>query len=328
MRLGKVSDSVLKRSVLKKIKTHREEVILGAALGEDCAFLQFEEGDVVGVTTDPVTCSKVGSGKAAVYNVTNDLAAGGAMPVAVLVSALFPKKTSEDKIKAHMEEIEEVCAALNIQLAGGHTEITDAVTRPVLTLTGIGKAKKDEITLTRGAKPFQDVVMTKWIGLEGTYLLAKERRSELVTRYPESMIDAAEEFERFLSVIPEAATAIKSGVSAMHDVSEGGVFSALWQLAESSGVGLEIDMKKIPVKQETIEICEFFGLNPYYFVSGGALLIVTDNGHDLVNELAKQEIFATVIGKTTDGNDRVVMNDYEKRFLEPSQSDGLHQMFE
>ena len=328
MRLGKVSDSVLKRSVLKKIKNHREEVILGAALGEDCAFLQFEEGDLVGVTTDPVTCTKFGSGKVAVYNVTNDLAAGGAMPVAVLVSALFPKKTSEEKIKAHMEEIEETCALLNIQIAGGHTEITDAVIRPVLTLTGIGKAKKENITPTKNAKPFQDVVMTKWIGLEGTYLLAKERREELLSRYPESMIDSAEEFGKFLSVVPEAATAIMSGVSAMHDVSEGGVFSALWQLAESSGVGLEIDMKKIPVKQETIEICEFFGLNPYYFVSGGALLIVTDNGHDLVNELAKQEIFATVIGKTTDGNDRVVMNDYEKRFLEPSQSDGLHQMFE
>lgn len=328
MRLGKVSDSVLKRSVLKKIKTHREEVIEGAALGEDCAFLQFDKDDVVAVTTDPITCSKLGSGKSAVYNVTNDLAAGGAVPVAVLVSALFPKKTSEEKIKAHMEEIEEACERVNVQIAGGHTEITDAVTRPVLTLTGIGKAKKEEITPTRGAKSFQDVVMTKWIGLEGTYLLAKERRSELMTRYPESMIDAAEDFERFLSVVPEAATAVRSGVSAMHDVSEGGVFSALWQMAESSGVGLEIDMKKIPVKQETIEICEFFGLNPYYFVSGGALLIVTDNGHDLVNELAKQEIFATVIGKTTDGNDRVVMNDYEKRFLEPSQSDGLHQMFE
>ena len=328
MRLGKVSDSVLKRSVLKKIKTHREEVIEGAALGEDCAFLQFDKDDVVAVTTDPITCSKLGSGKSAVYNVTNDLAAGGAVPGAVWVSALFPKKTREEKRKAHIEEIEEACERVNVQIAGGHTEITDAVTRPVLTLTGIGKAKKEEITPTRGAKPFQDVVMTKWIGLEGTYLLAKERRSELMTRYPESMIDAAEDFERFLSVVPEAATAVWSGVSAMHDVSEGGVFSALWQMAESSGVGLEIDMKKIPVKQETIEICEFFGLNPYYFVSGGALLIVTDNGHDLVNELAKQEIFATVIGKTTDGNDRVVMNDYEKRFLEPSQSDGLHQMFE
>lgn len=326
MRLGKVSDSVLKRSVLKKIKTHREEVILGAALGEDCAFLQFEEGDVVGVTTDPVTCSKVGSGKAAVYNVTNDLAAGGAMPVAVLVSALFPKKTSEDKIKAHMEEIEEVCATLNIQLAGGHTEITDAVTRPVLTLTGIGKAKKDEITLTRGAKPFQDVVMTKWIGLEGTYLLAKERRSELVTRYPESMIDAVEEFERFLSVVPEAATAIKSGVSAMHDVSEGGVFSALWQLAESSGVGLEIDLKRIPIRQETIEVCEFFELNPYELISSGSLLMVTDDGFDLVRKLEQQHIPAAVIGKIREGNDRVVINDDERRFLEPPKSDELYKV--
>ncbi len=328
MRLGKVSDSVLKRSVLKKIKTHREEVIKGAALGEDCAFLQFDEDDVVGVTTDPVTCSKLGSGLVSVCNVANDLAAGGATPVAILVSALFPKRTTEEKIKAHMEELENACANLHIQIVGGHTEITDAVTRPVLTLTGIGKAKKENVIFTKNAKPNMDVVMTKWIGLEGTYLLAKERRNELLTRYPESMIDAVEEFEKYLSVVPEAATAIKSDVSSMHDVSEGGIFSALWQLAESAGVGLEIDMKKIPVKQETIEICEFFGLNPYYFVSGGALLIVTENGYDLVNELAKQEIMATVIGKTTDGNDRVVMNDYEKRFLEPSQSDGLHQMFE
>ena len=138
MRLGKVSDSVLKRSVLKKIKNHREEVILGAALGEDCAFLQFDEDDLMGVTTDPITCSKQGSGKVAVYNVTNDLAAGGAEPVAILVSALFPKKTTEEKINAYMEEIEETCSSLNVQIVGGHTEITDAVTRPVLTLTGIG----------------------------------------------------------------------------------------------------------------------------------------------------------------------------------------------
>lgn len=327
MRLGKVSDSVLKRSVLRKIKTHREEVILGAVLGEDCAFLQLEN-DVTAVATDPVTCTKTGLSELGVYNVTNDLAAGGASPVAVLVTALFPKKTTEDKIKFCMDGIERVCEKLDVETIGGHTEITDAVTRPVLTFTGIGKCKRENIVSTGNAKPFQDVVLSKWIGLEGTYLLAKERREELKKRYPESMIDGAEDFERFLSVVPEAATAIRSGVSAMHDVSEGGIFSALWQLAESSGVGLEIDMKKIPVKQETIEICEFFGLNPYYFVSGGALLMVTDNGYDLVKELQKQEIFATVIGKTTDSNDKVVINDYEKRFLEPSQSDGLHQMFE
>ena len=83
----------------------------------------------MGVTTDPITCSKQGSGKVAVYNVTNDLAAGGAEPVAILVSALFPKKTTEEKIKAYMEEIEETCSSLNVQIVGGHTEITDAVDR-------------------------------------------------------------------------------------------------------------------------------------------------------------------------------------------------------
>ena len=105
----------------------------------------------MGVTTDPITCSKKGSGKVAVYNVTNDLAAGGTEPVAILVSALFPKKTTEEKIKAYMEEIEETCSSLNVQIVGGHTEITDAVTRPVLTLTGIGKTKKEHMICTKNA---------------------------------------------------------------------------------------------------------------------------------------------------------------------------------
>ena len=115
-----------------------------------------------------------------------------------------------------------------------------------------------------------------------------------------------------------------SGVTAMHDVTEGGIYGALWEVAESTGVGLEIDLKKIPIRQETIEICEFFELNPYELISSGSLLMVTDDGLGLVRNLEKEGIPAAVIGRICEGNDRVVINDDEKRFLEPPKSDELY----
>lgn len=208
----------------------------------------------------------------------------------------------------------------------GHTEITKAVNQPILTVTGVGKAKKDRIITTKGAKPGQDIVVSKWIGLEGTSIIAKEREDMLLTRFPSYLVQEAKAFDRFLSIVPEAAAAGKSGASAMHDVTEGGIFGALWELAESSGVGLEIDLKRIPVKQETIEICEFFGINPYELISSGSLLIVTDDGADLVRKLEQEQIHAAVIGKVRAGNDRIVINEGERRFLEPPRSDELYKV--
>ncbi len=140
-------------------------------------------------------------------------------------------------------------------------------------------------------------------------------------------MEEAAAFDRYLSIIPEAATAMKSGVCGMHDVSRGGIFGALWELAESAGVGLEIELKKIPVKQETIEICEFFGLNPYELLSGGCLIMTAENGEALVTALARENIPAVVAGRTTDGNDRVLYNEDEKRYLDRPQMDQIYCVF-
>ena len=110
----------------------------------------------------------------------------------------------------------------------------------------------------------------------------------------------------------------------MHDVTEGGIFGALWEIAEASGVGLEIDLKKIPLKQETVEICEFFGINPYELISSGSMLMAAEDGNGLVMELEKAGIPAVVIGKATDSNDRVLLNEDERRFLEPPKTDELY----
>ena len=112
----------------------------------------------------------------------------------------------------------------------------------------------------------------------------------------------------------------------MHDVSEGGIYGALWELGECYRVGLEIDLKKIPIRQETVEVCEFFHLNPYKLLSTGSVLIVSKDGDFIVSEIGKAGGTASVIGKVTGGNDRVLFCEEEKRFLEMTQTDELYQM--
>lgn len=324
MKIGKVPENVLKRSILKQIKTQRPEVLVGAGVGEDCAAIALEEDEVMVLSTDPITGTTQDIGRWAVMISANDIASSGAEVIGMLVCAMLPPDITEPEIKEMMQQIELSCEELHIQVVGGHTEVTDAVTRPVLTITGIGKVKKDRLLATNGARPGQDVVITKWVGLEGTSILAKEREEELAKKFPRHLIDEAKTYEQMLSVIPEAAIAVKSNVSAMHDITEGGVFGAFWELAESAGVGLTIDLKKIPIRQATVEICNYFDVNPYELMSSGSMLIAADNGYDLVRELEKEHIHAAVVGKVTDSNDRIVINGDETRFLEPPKTDELY----
>lgn len=326
MKIGKIPESVLKRSILKQIHTKRKEVLLGAAVGEDCAALKLEEDEIFVLSTDPITGTAEDIGKLAIHVTLNDLASAGAEPFGVMLTALLPKTITEEDIRQIMQQAEVVCGQANVQIIGGHTEVTSAVLRPVITVTGVGKAKEGAFVATSGAKAGMDIVVTKWIGLEGTSILAKEKKKELLTRFSERFINGAERFDEMLSVLPEAKAAVRSGVSAMHDVTEGGIFGALWEMAESSGVGLFIDLKKIPLKQETVEICEFFGINPYELISSGAMLMAAEDGNRLVMDIQKAGVFAAVIGKATEGNDRILYNGEERRFLEPPKTDELYKV--
>ncbi|MCR5654117.1 MAG: AIR synthase family protein [Lachnospiraceae bacterium] len=325
MKIGKLPENVLKRSVLKQIKTIRPELLIGAGIGEDCAAFSVGEDEVVVMSTDPITGTSADIGRWSVIVSANDIASSGAEVLGILVCALLPPETEESDIKAIMQQMNEVCEELHVQLMGGHTEITDAVTRPLLSITGVGKVKRDKLVATGGGKVGDDLVVTKWIGLEGTSILAKEREELLRTRLPKRLLSEAKGFEKYLSILPEAATAGKSGASAMHDITEGGIFGALWEVAESAGIGLNVDLKKIPIRQETVEISNFFDINPYKLMSSGSLLIASPDGGSLVKELQAQGIHATVIGKLTEGNDRVVCNGEEKRFLEPPKTDELYE---
>lgn len=324
MKVGKVPENVLKRSVFKQLHTTRKEVLLGAGVGEDCAAMKLAEDEVFVISTDPITGAAKDIGALAVQITVNDLASAGAEPIGIMLTVLLPENAEEKDLKTVMAQVEEACEKNRIQVMGGHTEVTKVVNQIVISVTGVGKAKEGRVISTAGVKPGMDIIVTKWIGIEGTAILAKEKEAVLRERYSQPFIDKAKELDRYISVLSEAATAVKSGVAAMHDVTEGGIFGALWEIAEASGVGLEIDLKKIPLKQETVEICEFFGINPYELISSGSMLMAAKDGNGLVMELEKAGIPAVVIGKATDSNDRVLLNEEERRFLEPPKTDELY----
>ena len=346
MKLGKVSDSVLKRSVLKQIHTRREEVKDGAGIGADCAIFALSDTEyMAGCVREAAVAVQADMENANAWNLqqgletvvtmeqllqkgANNLAAGGAEPIAAMITLLMPQGTEEPQIKQLMAEAEAACVKLSMQIAGGQTRLTKAVQIPYAVISCYGKINREWYLSKKGVHPGQDIVMSKWIGMEGTALLASGNREQLLARYPAYLVEEAESFRRYLSIVHEAATAMKSGVCAMHDVSEGGIFAALWELAEASGVGLTIDMKKIPLRQETVEVCELLNVNPYELLSGGCLIMTTEDGMGLVSALEAEQIPAVIVGKITDSNDRLILNEDEVRYMDRPKQDEIYRIIE
>ncbi len=335
MKTGKVSESVLKRSVLREINQSvhngsgqdsvKQEIdVKGAGIGTDCAFLMYG-GSSTALSVQPFCLDNNAGIDHAVIAAVNNVAAGGAQPVGILLSVLLPSESEEKDIQDIMKQVRVTCKKCSVRIMGGHTEVTDGVTRPVVTAVGIGwnQVKRPS---PQNARSGQDIVASKWIGLEGTSLIAHALEQKLADRLPSELIAEAKGYNRCLSILPEAACAAKAGVTVMHDARNGGIFGALWEFAEREGVGIRVDLKKIPVKQETIEVCELVDVNPYELLAGGMLLMLTDRGEELTDTLKVAGIPAAVIGQTTDKRDRIVTNGGEIRFLNPPGRDEIYRI--
>lgn len=162
-----------------------------------------------------------------------------------------------------------------------------------------------------------DLIVTKWVALEGTAELAREREAKLLQVFPRSMVETAKGFARYMAEDAEAAIARAQEAAVIKEAAEGGIFGALWELGEESRVGMEIIAKDIPIRQETIEIAEYYGLHPYKLKGAGSFLIAAADGTGLIWKLKEAGIPASIIGKVTAGNDRIIYTDGVKRYLEP-----------
>ena len=325
MKSGKISEAILKRSVLKQLHIENAATVVASSIGEDCGAVKLEKACQVAISSDPIF-GDLDDPKAlaerTVLRAINNLAAAGATPLGLSMVVLLPTSAKEPQLRKLMEELERAAKAFSMDILSGHTEVTRSVSQCIVMVTAMGKA--NEVVRTSGVKPGMDIVVSKWIALSGTLQLLERKKEALREHFSQPFLNQAKKLEVCLPILSEAAVAVSSGVSAMHDVSEGGIFGALWDMAEASGVGLEIDLKKIPIRQETVEICEYLGVNPYKLVSGGCLLMATEDGLGLVRELENQGIPCALIGKATHGNDRVLINEDERRFLETPQKDEIY----
>lgn len=339
MNCGKLTESMYERSVAKVVKTNSTEnrkFYDGAGLGADCAILTADElcagvvsGQALAFGTDAGVA--VRAYLAAVNHIiacSANGAASGLQYAHANITAAVPEKLREIKVRNMIEAVSVQAEDTGIPILSCNVQVAGAVTEPVVTcVVSAGLENKRDSNLVpwkKKALADQEIVMTKWIGLEGTALIARDSAERLCGRYPADIVEEASDFYRYLSIVPEAATAVKSGAGYLHAVREGGVFGGLWELAAANGVGLVADLKRIPVRQETIEVCEYFDLNPYELLAGGSLLIVTSNGGELVQALEEAGVPAAVIGRTTQGNDRIIRRGEESRFLEPANGDQIH----
>lgn len=317
MRIGKITENILNRSVIKNITYRSENLLQGPSAGKDCGKLRIAGGEQMVFSCNPVSGPADSLGRRAFFRMANDLVCSGALPSGMLLTLLMPVNSEEKEIKDIMGQIGALAGEYSVDLIGGHTEICPEVSTPVLSVTGVGCIQQDFPEKYSGLKPGMDIVMTKWAGAPGAARLVKERRKELLTRFTTDFLEQAESYFQGISCIPEAVIAWKAGVTALHNVSIDGVFGALWELGQAYGIGLEVDLKKIPIRQESVEICEFFDVNPYMISSEGSLLAGTADGERLVREYKKAEIPAAVIGHVCDDNGRIIINGDERRFLTP-----------
>lgn len=328
MKTGKVAESILKRSVIKQVKVNKDKILSGPGVGLDCGALELNQGEIAVMSTAPISGTAKDIGAHALLSVANNLAASGADPVGIMLTVLLPPKTEEAVLRDLVKAVADQAKACGMAVLGGHTETMEAVLTPVISITGVGKVRKDRMLNAAGARPGHEIIMTKYAGLAGTAQLAKEKEEELTTRYPLSFIREAQDLLTMYSVTREAEVAREFDVAAMHDISECGLFGALWEIAAASKVGLEIDLSKVPIRQQTVEVCEFYDLNPYMLKSGGSLLIVAERGSDIVDTLHNAGIEAAVIGRIREDNDKIVIygEDRETRFLEPPRRDEIYKV--
>ncbi|WP_352419396.1 AIR synthase family protein [Proteiniborus sp.] len=301
MKIGKLPNEVLEKIIFSNISFQRNEVLTRAGIGKDCAVLDFGDNVCV-VSTDPITGATQDLGELAVHISCNDVASNGAEPVGLLMTILVPPSSSEEDIKKIMEDANKTASELNVEIIGGHTEITDAVNRIVVSTTVLGIQLKKNMLRPENAKIGDKILITKTAGIEGTAIIANELEKKLQDLISQELIDEGKLLGKDISVVLEGKICGLIGVPYMHDITEGGVLGAVWETAIATKKGVKINIEAIPLKESTRKICEALGINPYRLISSGSLVVVSpaEKVHKIQNELLQNGVKSTVIGEITE----------------------------
>jgi hydrogenase expression/formation protein HypE len=328
LEIGKVPNELLEKIVFENISLRREEVLVRASIGEDTGVMDLG-GDLCVVSTDPITGATKELGALAVHVSCNDAATKGAEPVGLLLTILCPEGTSEDELEQVMKQAGKAAADVNVEIIGGHTEVTDAVNRMVLSTTVIARMKRENLYTYESIRKGDKVIISKWIGLEGTHILASELREILLDHFTEGEIQEALDLGRYLSVVREGLLAKDYGVKYMHDITEGGIYGAIWETGKAIGKGIDLYEDRLPIQDITRRICEHLEIDVRKLISSGSMIMVVprERADELVHALEEIQIPATVIAEVTEAEIYSVSNGSRTQIQSPG-SDELYRALE
>lgn len=326
MEIGKLPNEILEKIVISNIDNKRKDVLSSSGIGEDTAIIDFGE-EVCVLSTDPITGATKDLGKLAVNISANDVSTSGGDIVGVLITLLVPPTASLEDIEEIMKDANKTAKELNIEIIGGHTEVTDAVNRIVVSSTVVGRQKKEKLPDKSRIKVGDKIVVTKYIGIEGTSIIAKEKDHILAEYLSKDEINCAKGLDAFLSVIDEGKIAGELEVGYMHDITEGGVLGAIWEAGIASGKGVLIDENSIPILDITRDISKIFKIDPLRLISSGSMLIVISDEKvdDLREKLSENGIVGTVIGEIVEEGIRIERDGIKEDIKSPD-SDELYKV--
>lgn len=318
--VGKLPPTVLKKLLHSCPIPKSSGVILGPKYGEDAAVLEVG-GKYLVAKTDPITFTADRIGWYAANINANDLATLGARPRWFLATFLFPEgKTNTAVVKRVFQETQKACRALGVTLCGGHTEVTSGLDRPIVVGLMLGEVDKAKLVRKDRQRPGDLIILTKGVAIEGTAILAREKADVLRKTLGTTKLRRAERLllNPGISVVRDAQVALKYGeIHAMHDPTEGGLVTALYELAESGNVGLQVWKEKIPVFPETRAVAKALNVDPLALLASGALLIVAGCGSaaQVVRGLQRHGIAAEIIGEIRRPKDGIMIT--EERLTKP-----------
>ncbi|MGD9963084.1 MAG: AIR synthase family protein [Thermoplasmata archaeon] len=299
LRTGKLPPELLRR-MLRHAGAPDDRVLLGPKVGEDAALVRLGPYTLV-LKTDPVTYASDMIGWYAVNVNANDVATRGAQPAWFQAAVLLPVGSDEALVESIFSQISEAAKALGIAVTGGHTEVTPGIDRPIVVGDMHGVLVGGSPVLTSGAEEGDSLVLTKGAGIEGTALIAREKRDELLKALDRELVDRAANYltDPGLSVVLEAGAALEFGVHSMHDPTEGGVAMGVREIAEASGRSIELWADEVFVGRETEMICAHYGLDPLGLLGSGALLAAfkKEDASAYVAALGAMGVKAKVVGR-------------------------------
>ncbi len=324
---GKIPAKLLNDIVFKNLGIKRKEIIVGPKAGIDGAVLELGDKNLI-VSMDPVSGAFEKIGWLAVNVNANDVATFGVEPSFMFSCILLPENADSKLIEDISSQIHKAAKEVGIAIVGGHCESTIGLNKPIVVGCVLGITDKKKYVTANGAKPGDNIILTKSAGIEGTAILATDKEKILKEEIELNTIKNAKKFYKEISVVKDALTAFQTGgVHAMHDPTEGGIIGGIHEIADASKVGVRIIKKKIQIRAETSAICKYFRIDPLQLISSGALLISASPKYtsEIMEKLENKGIQAKVIGKFLDNPKLriIVLENGKERVLMRPKADQL-----